>query len=102
MLRSDAVKIVYAPHWSINEGVEYATFQHNYRFMYDYAKSQPEISWVFKPHPNLLFSAVKTGLFPSIEDFKQYLQDWDNLPNAKVETGAYYQEIFAMTSRRIN
>ena len=99
--KKDAIKIVYAPHWSINEGVKYATFQHNYRFMYDYAKNHPEISWVFKPHPNLLFSAVKTGLFPSIEDFKQYLQDWDNLPNAKVETGAYYQEIFATSDAMI-
>ena len=95
MARPDAKKIIYAPHWSINEGVKYATFQWNYQFMYEYAKAHPEISWVVKPHQNLMYSAVKSGLFPSIEAFKKYLQDWDDLPNAQVYTGGYYQQIFA-------
>lgn len=90
-----AAKIIYAPHWSIDSGVQYATFQYNYRFMYDYAKSHPETSWVLKPHPNLMFSAVKSGVFPDEKSFRKYLDDWDSLPNAQVVTGAYYQEIFA-------
>ena len=90
-----AIKVVYAPHWSINAGVKYATFQYNYKFMYEYAKKHQEFSWVVKPHPNLMFSAVKSGLFPDEKAFRRYLDDWDSLPNAQVVTGAYYQEIFA-------
>ena len=90
----NSVKIVYAPHWSINDGVKFATFQWNHKFFYEYAKNHPKTSWVFKPHPNLLFSAVTTGVFPSLEAFEEYLRNWNELPNAKVETGAYYYDIF--------
>ena len=96
MARPNAVKIVWAPHWSI-KGFAYhrlATFQSNYKFLYEYAKNHPETSWVFKPHPQLLTSAVTTGVFPSTEAFRQYLQQWDELPNARVATGGWYQSIF--------
>ena len=100
--RPDAKKIIYAPHWSIDEGVKYATFQWNYKFMYDFAKAHPEISWVVKPHPNLMYSAIKSGLFSSVEEFKNYFLAWNNLPNALVYTGAYYQQIFATSDGMIH
>ena len=90
-------KIIWAPHWSIKGGVEFSTFQWNYQFMYEYAKAHPEISWVVKPHPNLVFNAVLTGLFPSEEAFDEYLNGWNELPNAKVVIGGYYYDLF-MTS----
>ncbi|MBR1647946.1 MAG: CDP-glycerol glycerophosphotransferase family protein [Selenomonadaceae bacterium] len=101
LARPDAKKIIYAPHWSIASGIFYATFQWNYKFMYEFAKAHPEISWVLKPHPNLLASAVGHGVFPSEDAFKKYLQAWDDLPNAQVFTGAYYQEIFATSDGMI-
>ena len=94
--RSDAVKIIWAPHWSI-KGFRYhrlATFQFNYKFLYEYAAAHPETSWIVKPHPQLLTSAVTTGVFPSTEAFEEYLRKWDALPNARVVTGGYYQDIF--------
>ena len=101
MTYPDAIKIIYAPHWSISGGVKYSTFQWNYKFFYELAKANPQISWIVKPHPHLLHSAVESGLFPSVEKFEEYMQDWDNLPNAKVETGAYYHEIFATSDGMI-
>ena len=100
--RAKTKKIIWAPHWSISEGVMNSTFQWNYKFMYDFAKAHPEISWVVKPHPNLYFSAVQAGLFPSVEAFKEYLQAWDDLPNAQVYEGAYYQAIFATSDGMIH
>ena len=100
MAQPDAVKIIWAPHWSIKGNgkiLRLATFQFNHNFFYEYAKAHPETSWVLKPHPQLLTSAVKTGVFPSTEAFEEYLRKWDELPNAKVVTGGYYQRIF-MTS----
>ncbi|MBE8954286.1 MAG: CDP-glycerol glycerophosphotransferase family protein [Quinella sp. 2Q5] len=102
MTTPDAKKIIWAPHWSINNGVNYATFQWNYRFMYEFAKAHPEISWVVKPHPNLPFATVDTGLFASIEAYRAYLQAWNELPNAKVVTGGYYQAIFATSDGMIH
>lgn len=101
LARPDAKKIIYAPHWSIASGIFYATFQHNYKFFYDFAKAHPEISWVIKPHPLLLASAVGHKVFPSNEAFKKYLQAWDDLPNAKVFTGSQYQGLFATSDGMI-
>ena len=101
MARPNAKKIIWAPHWSINGGVKYATFQWNYKFMYEFAKAHPEISWIIKPHPNLLYSAIDAKVFSSTEAFEKYLQKWNELPNAMVYTGAYYQAIFATSDGMI-
>ena len=97
----NSVKIIYAPHWTINVGMKLATFQFNHEFFYEYAKAHPETSWVFKPHPNLLFAAVEEKIFPNSEAFEEYLRKWDELPNASVVTGAYYQSIFASSDGMI-
>ena len=102
MARPDAKKIIYAPHWSINEVNKQATFQWNYQFMYEFARDHQEISWVIKPHQALYFSAVKEGVFSSPEEYEAYLQKWDALPNALLYTGAYYQAIFATSDGMIH
>ena len=102
MVRPDAKKIIWAPHHSINEVTKWATFQWNYKFMYEFAKAHPEISWVVKPHPNLAFRAIDHGIFPNVEAFEEYLQKWNDLPNAQVYTGAYYQAIFATSDGMIH
>ena len=98
MIRPDAKKIIWAPHWTLPKSScneIYATFHRNFRFMYEFAKAHPETSWVVKPHPRLEISAVEAGLFPNVDAYENYLQMWNALPNAQVFTGAYYQPIFA-------
>ncbi|MBR4905170.1 MAG: hypothetical protein IKZ53_10935 [Selenomonadaceae bacterium] len=102
--RPDAKKIIWAPHWSINGGAFYATFQWNYNFMYEFAKAHPEISWVVKPHSVLLMVATTREhgtIFPSIKALNEYFQKWNDLPNAQVYTGIYYQDIFATSDGMI-
>ena len=102
MTRPDSKKIIWAPHHSIDAVTKYATFQWNYQFMYEFAKAHPEISWVVKPHPNLAFRALQYKIFPSVKAFEEYLQKWNDLPNAQVYTGAYYQSIFATSDGMIH
>ena len=104
MTRPDAKKIIWAPHHSVGGEplLDNATFQWNYQFMYDFAKAHPEISWVVKPHPMLLYKAVKFNVFPSNKAFNDYLNKWNELPNAQVYTGGYYQEIFATSDGMIH
>lgn len=95
-------KIIWAPHWSINDGYLMATFHKNYKWFFDYAQKHPyTTSWVVKPHPNLMDSAIQSGIFKTEKAFQAYLNAWDNLPNAKVETGAYYQDIFKTSDAMI-
>ena len=102
LTRPDARKIIYAPHWSINGATNYATFQWNWQFMYEFAKAHPEISWVVKPHPGLFFSSVKEKIFASHARMEEYFRKWDELPNAQVYTGNYYQSIFATSDGMIH
>jgi hypothetical protein len=104
MARPNAKKIIWAMHHTVLEhpySLNYATFQWNYKFMYEFAKVHPEISWVVKPHPFLPSRAVSAKIFPSIEACKEYFQKWDDLPNAQVYMGAYYQAIFATSDGMI-
>ena len=103
MTRPDAKKIIWAPHHSLSNTPLYqnSTFEWNYKFMYEFAKSHPETSWVVKPHPRLLTKAVEYGLFPSVEAFEEYINAWNDLPNALFYTGAYYQDIFATSDGMI-
>ena len=102
LVNQKAKKIIWAPHWSIKGGIEYATFQKNYRWFFEYAKSHPDTtSWVVKPHPNLMTSAVENGIFSDDMAFHEYFDTWNDLPNAKVETGAYYQDIFKTSDAMI-
>ena len=99
--RPRSTKIIWAPHWSIDNGIEYATFHLNYKFFYEYAKSHPKTSWVVKPHPNLSYEAVSSGLFRSTEEYEEYIRRWEKLPNARVITGGYYQAAFASSDGMI-
>ena len=100
MTRPDAKKIIWAPHHTVMWNI--STFRFNHQFMYEFAKAHPEISWVVKPHPFLLSRAVSAGVFPSIEACKEYFQKWDELPNAQVYMGPYYQAIFATSDGMIH
>lgn len=102
MTRPDAKKIIWAPHHSIGGGVSFATFHLNYEFMYEFAKAHPEISWVVKPHPALIYRAVQMKIFRSAKAFQNYMDKWDALPNAQVYTGGYYQDIFATSDGMIH
>ena len=101
MVRPDAKKIIWAPHHSIGFGTRTATFHWNYQFMYEFAKSHPEISWVLKPHSLLSHQAILSRVFPSNEALREYFQKWDALPNARFYTGTYYQDIFATSDGMI-
>lgn len=92
----DTKKVIIAPHYSIGTKalLKYSTFEKNYNFLYYLAKKYENISFVFKPHPNLRKSSVEEGLFDSIDEYEEYLNKWNLLPNAKVVDEATYLEIF--------
>ena len=106
MVQPNAKKIIWAPHWTIPSQwtprkYACANFQYVYKFMYEFAKNHPETSWVVKPHPKLLTEAVDSHVFSSVEAFEEYIQAWNDLPNAQFYTGGYYQPIFATSDGMI-
>lgn len=85
------IKIILAPHHSIGNAMpKFGTLDKNYEFFYNYAKNHVDTTtWIFKPHPVLRKTVVTEGLFKSIEEYDEYLNRWNTLPNAKVVTGSY-------------
>lgn len=90
-------KIIFAPHHSIcDEGtVMFSTFQYNYRVMIDMAKKyEDETVWVFKPHPQLKYKAVKSGIFKDMDEWDKYINEWKSLKNATVIEEGDYCDLF--------
>ncbi len=101
---SDAKKIIYAPHHTLaaDEPVNFSTFASNYLYFLQLAeKFQKETVWVFKPHPQLVYKAVKEGVFADAEEWNAYLQKWKNLKNAEVMEEGMYHNLFMRSDAMI-
>ncbi|PAF49656.1 hypothetical protein BKH43_06515 [Helicobacter sp. 13S00401-1] len=72
--------VIYAPHYSFPHvknlnPVNYATFLQNHRLILDFAKKHSNLNWVFKPHPKLKASLLKSGF--SKEYVEGYYKQWE-------------------------
>lgn len=101
--KQNVKKIKYAPHWSIREGAAgFGNFDKTYMQMYNYAKENAAItSWVFRPHPMLRAGSVAQGMFQSEQEYDEYLDMWNRLPNAKVIESGTYSDIFKSSDAMI-
>lgn len=90
-------RVIIAPHHSIAgyADILFSTFPKNAFFLLYLAKKyQDQVSFIYKPHPNLRLRAVEAGVFESYEAYDAYVREWDSLPNARVVNEASYLEIF--------
>ena len=87
----NAFKIIYAPHHSLDSEYRLSTFNKTGLFLLNLAKRYPETTWLFKPHPRLLF-ALKNQKIMSNQEIDEYYQGWKNIGN--VYTYGDYIDIF--------
>lgn len=90
-------KIIYAPHHTLDnrEPIHFSTFAENHMEILDLVKKySSETVWVFKPHPQLKYKAIRAGIFQNIEEWNEYEEMWRNLPNADVMEEGDYHELF--------
>lgn len=88
--------IIYAPHWTIRweiEAVNLSTYHLYYDYFFNLAKNNPQYNFVFKPHPNLMY-LVQDKKIMSLDEYKNYLEKWNNLSNGIVVTGGDYIDLF--------
>lgn len=93
--QTDNFRIIYAPHFSFSKNsiLKFGTFDKYYKIFLDFAKSHPEIEFVFKPHPNLKKEIIKEKLMSENEAEKYYLE-WKNLKNTHLYEKGNYFDIF--------
>lgn len=70
--------VIYAPHHSINNFENFATFLWNGLEILEYAKKHPEINWVFKPHPTLKYALIKNKVMTE-EQVSEYYAEWEKI-----------------------
>lgn len=95
------LKLIWAPHFNLQIGMN-GTFHENYRWFYETAKNNPEISWVVRPHPRMEWGVIEYGVFESEEEYRKYLMEWDKLPNACVIADGDYLDIFVTSDAMIH
>lgn len=82
-------KIIYAPHHSLDKkGMNLATFKKNGKFILKYAKTHPETTWVFKPHPRLKYALLRNKIM-SEDEINKYYDSWQRIGNV-IEDGNYF------------
>lgn len=101
-LKNDKKTIIYAPHHSLGVSNNFATFDLYKDIFLDMAKNNPDINFVFKPHP-LLYYQVRSlsangKLKFSLEDYVNYVKEWGSLPNGVCVTQGEYIDIFKRSS----
>lgn len=86
--------VIYAPHHSLGVSNNFATFDLYGKSILEFAKQNPNINFVLKPHPLLRFqirTRYREGIIKiSPRDYEEYCKEWKNLPNGfYIEEGEY-------------
>ena len=93
--------VIYAPHHSFEKtGLGYATFAWNGAEILNFAKKNPDVHFVFKPHPRFKFAIVKNGIMTQAE-IDAYYQAWQNLKNGSVHGTGDYMNLFLNSTAMI-
>lgn len=88
--------VIYAPHWNINSSVnvhDLATFHLYHAFFLEFATRDPDINFIFKPHPGLGNRLAKLGIM-TLQEYNGYMSRWNSLPNGLVCLDDNYLDIF--------
>ena len=81
--------IIYAPHWSfkhpLNSNLEnYSTFPEFGQFILNFAKNHSDVKWIFKPHPTLKYTVLKTGIMTT-DEVDNYYKAWNNIGISSID-----------------
>ena len=91
--------VIYAPHFSFKcdrpNGKELyfysSTFLEYGKVILNYAKSHPEINWVFKPHPRLRTELTSYNVWTK-KEVDEYYQSWEEIGTACYDS--HYIDLF--------
>lgn len=89
---SDIKRIIWCPHWTIDELFNSSSFLKYHQYFLDLANSN-NIELIIRPHP-LLFETLLTKNLMSKNDIDAYIDKISKLPNASINSTGDYFELF--------
>jgi len=92
-------RVVWAPHHSISKDwMNFGAFTLMMWDMLAWAKEDPSVQIVLRPHPHL-FRLIREGgdwVSPlTKEEFEYFLSQWESLPNTAIDSRGDYAKLFA-------
>lgn len=103
-------RIIWAPHWSINSGMNSSTFALYCHRMLDYARNHPDMEFIIKPHPALRKLITDKDMqrtwmtdfnLMNGEEYDAYMDTWRKLPNTNVMDSGDYFSLFQASDAMI-
>lgn len=95
--------VIWAPHWTIGlvyPRLNYGMFDIFCNDFIKIAQDNPEVDFVFKPHPNLRYALNETG-FMDFSSYEVYLSMLKSIGNIVIYNGGDYTDLFIRSSGMI-
>lgn len=92
--------VIYAPHWSIGKIdtlTRLGTFNLYHKYFMKLLKENPNINFVFKPHPDLRYRIIDYKIM-DIEYYENYIKEWNNSNNGIYISDGEYIDLFRKSS----
>jgi CDP-glycerol glycerophosphotransferase (TagB/SpsB family) len=96
-IAGEGFKILWAPHHSYSpHWLNFGVFSKTYIQMLEFAKANPDIQIVLRPHP-FLWSTLTDRKVLTTEQLSSWRSSWDALANTSVDEDGSYAELFLAT-----
>jgi hypothetical protein len=87
-------RMVWAPHHSYSAAwLNFGVFADVYREMLAFARTEPDLEIVLRPHPFLFSTLVDREVIPEF-DLALWLAEWEGLPNTTIDTDGDSAHLF--------
>lgn len=98
IFENDNPIVIYAPHHSLGYSNNWATFDLYKDYMLELVKSNPDINFVIKPHPDMpahIAGAYSSGRIDfGVKEYEAFISEWGGLKNGAVFTEGGYIPLF--------
>ena len=89
-------KIIFAPHHSfeqVQNSLKLATFNWSGDPILEFARNNPEINFILKPHPRFKGAIIQNGIRTK-EQIEDYFTAWESLDNCQIYDKGDYLDLF--------
>ncbi len=84
-------RVIFAPHHTLDGTLNMATFAWSGAVMLDLARTNPDVDFLLKPHPNLALAMERGG---EGQRYGAWLRAWSGLANAATYDSGNYFDLF--------
>ena len=101
ILKPDIKRIIWCPHWTINDVIDASNFLSYYKYFLDLVKSNKGIELKIRPHP-LLFNTLLSKNYLTSKQLYTYLNKIDDLENSSIDKNLDYFDLFKSSDMLIS